>query len=541
MTHAGQQLRGGQLVFLSTLLSAWLGCTAASSLSEVDRDDAGLRTNPGADGGNSDSGTADEPAVEDDAGNDDAGVRSPAQDAGAQPPAVPGGPDESVAADPGPQPFLHPLFTDHMVLQRDALSPVWGWTNPGEDVSVELAGQTFKTQADRFGRWLVRVGPFSANAGPLELKVSGAQSLTLHDVQIGDVWLCSGQSNMVKILKEVIDGPAEVAASANAHIRLFRVDKANLKEPRQTLVQTSSARPKSWLVATPETTANFSAACYFMAKELQQRLQVPIGLITAAWGSTGIESWMSEAALSSFSDFHHDLQALKTQELIPTQPKVTTLYNAMIAPLQPFGLKGVAWYQGEYNSSRGAQYSRLLPALIEDMRRGFRMGLLPFLLVQLPNYINGRSWPFLREAQLHTRRTHPKTGMAVTIDVGNPEPVTDSIHPLNKQAVGYRLAKTALHVAYGQNGVHEGPLYKSSWVENSKIRIALDAVGSGLMVGLKRFDSLEPVKEVLHGTLEGFEIAGADRTTWVAASAHIDPTTNTILVSSPAESQPAAV
>ena len=378
------------------------------------------------------------------------------------------------------------------------------------------------------------------------LEVSGPQTITIQDVQFGDVWLCSGQSNMEFNVAGGLNAAAEIAASANPNLRLFFVKKANLKAPRQTILEPDPKNPSKWQVAGPQTVPGFSAVCYFMARELSKQLKdVPLGLIDSSWGGTSVEWWTSAEALGTVQDFVHPLEMYAGQTVMPNQPVITSLYNGMLAPLLPFGLKGIAWYQGENNGGNGWQYSRLLPVMIDDWRTRFRMGKLPFLNVQLANYNNGHmpmlvetggGWPVLREAQVLTRLSDDKEGMAVIVDVGNP----DDIHPKDKQDVGFRLATSALHVAYGQNNVFEGPLFKSFAVEGNKIRVTFDQTGGGLMVAGKNFATLDPVTEVVGGQLTGFAIAGADKK-WAAATATIDAATKTVVVSAASVTTPVAV
>ncbi len=458
-------------------------------------------------------------------------------------PVIPGGPDESIPADPGVQPFVHPLFTDHMVLQRDAHTPIWGWSAPGDEVTLKIAGETYLATADQYGRWLVRIGPFPADATTHQLEISGPQGVTFEDVKFGDVWLCSGQSNMEFSVNQSLNSAAEIAASANPDLRFFAVQRANLKAPRQTFEKTGSA----WTVVGPATIPNFSAVCYFMVRELQKQLKVPMGMIGSSWGGTNIQSWMSAEKLSTLEDFRKPLDALPALALDPNQPVVTSLYNGMIAPLLPYGLKGIAWYQGESNAGNGLQYSRLMPDMIDDWRTRFRMGKLPFFQVQLANFIAnagapagpidvGSGWALLREAQLATQLADDKVGMAVILDVGDP----NDIHPKDKQDVGLRLAASARHVAYAEDVVHSGPLFKAFTVQAGKVQLSFDQVGTGLMLGTKNGTNTNPVVENAGGVLAGFALAGADQQ-WRAADAVIDAGGQTITVSSNQVATPVAV
>ncbi len=458
-------------------------------------------------------------------------------------PVIPGGPDESIPADAGEQPFVHPLFTDHMVLQRDAHTPVWGWSLPGDMVTVKIAGKSYTVAADQYGRWLVRVGPFPADMQAYQLEISGPQTKTFTDVKFGDVWLCSGQSNMEFAVNNTLNSAAEIAGSANDNLRSFIVKKSSIRAPRQTL----PAGSNKWNVVGPSNIGGFSAVCYFMVRELQKKENVPMGMIGSYWGGTSVEWWTSKEKLATVEDLTKPLAALPDPLPDPNQPTLTSLYNGMIAPLLPYGLKGIAWYQGENNGGAGPQYSRLMPNMIEDFRTRFRMGKLPFLQVQLANFkANGNApagpidinsgWAQLREAQLRTRLADDKGGMAVIIDVGNP----DNVHPTDKQDVGLRLASSALHVAYGLDSVFEGPIYKALTVQGNKATLSFDLVGDGLMIATKDGTTTTLAVENAAGTLSGFAIAGADAM-WKPATAVIDPGGKTVTVQSPDVAAPVAV
>jgi sialate O-acetylesterase len=451
------------------------------------------------------------------------------------------GPDDPIPPDPGvTMPFVHSLFTDHMVLQRDAMTPVWGWSQPGDKITVQIASKTFTATADMYGRWLVRIGPFSAG-GPWTLAISGPKSVTVQDVLFGDVWLCSGQSNMVLPVGQILNGTAEVAASSNPQLRHFTVWEKALKAPRQTLPASAG-----WAVAGPSNTGQLSASCYFFARALQQKLSVPLGIIVSAIGGTWIEAWTAGPALSQIEDFKAAVSAVATGGDTVSNNTVSVLFNGMIAPLVPYAIKGVAWYQGESNADNNSdhatpdQYSWVLPALIADWRKRFNVGSFPFLVVQLPNYLSpqtvpneeGAYWPMLREAQLDTVLNDRNSGLVVTADIGD----SMDLHPRDKQDLGARLASTALQVAYGDASDLSPPVPSSSNVEGGSIRITFDHADGGLMAGSK--NGLNPVQELPGGTLTGFAIAGADRK-WVWANAAIDG--HTVIVSSPQVTSPVAV
>ena len=597
------------------------------------------------------------------------------------------------------KPFLHPLFTDNMVLQRGIPDPVWGWTTPGTLVTVRVAGKGAKAVAGADGKWMVRLPPLPVG-GPYALTVSGPQTVTLNNVLVGDVWICSGQSNMVFGIGAAINGPAEVAAADHPLIRLFTVGNVIATEPRPLLAG-------QWAVCTPQNAGSggwsgFSAVGYFFGRDLQPAIHVPVGLICTAWSGTPAEAWVSRetltAALPEFAPAMTQLDAARA-DLTPYDEKLkawyakndpgtaaswsnaslddaawptmplpgyweqsgvadlanfdglvwfrktfdlpagdagkaatlhlkaddddttwvngtlvgatansgasraypvaagllkptgnvvavrvldtgggggiygdpadlslevpggtnlplagpwhyhvssalaqmpplpqdvannpnfpTVLYNGMISPLLPFGVKGAIWYQGESNAGNAKQYQTLLPTMIGDWRTRFGVGPFPFLVVQLAGYGQTHDqpadtgWVRLREAQLLTSERVPNVGLAVAADIGD----ANDIHPKNKEEVGRRLALAAEAIAYGHKIEYSGPLYQKMTVEGSAIRLHFTHLGGGLVA--KGDDKLT-----------GFSVAGADGH-FVWADAKIDGTT--ILVSSPSVPAPTAV
>ncbi len=607
---------------------------------------------------------------------------------------------------------LPSVFGDGMVLQRDMKLPVWGWAAPGESVVVRLGDAEAKAIADADGRWQVALGPFPAG-GPLELTVQGANTISLKDVLVGDVWICSGQSNMEFGVASAKDAPQEIAAADHPRIRLFTVEKKVSEKPLPDLVG-------KWVPCSRQTVGGFSAVGYFFGRDLQQSLDVPIGLINTSWGGTPAESWTSREALQSdeafkplvdrydaavrdnpaavaeykerlkeweklayfqdpgnkgfgmgWADPAQDAADWKTMDLptfwervglnidgvvwfrrevtipddwagkdlalslgaiddadttyfnnvevghigmdtpnwwqtprnytvpaalvkpgraliavraydqwmsggfggipedmklapkgapvaqamslagpwlykvevsreqptnLPPQPTEpmgagnpwlpSGLYNAMLRPLAPFGIKGAIWYQGESNADRAYQYRKLFPTMIRDWRAAWGQGDFTFLFVLLANYqpvqqkpSEDGGWPELREAQMMTLSL-PKTGVASAIDVGD----AADIHPKDKQTVGQRLALAALAVAYGRNVIASGPTYDRMEVRGDRIVLSFRDIGGGL---------------VPHGeTLNGFAIAGNDKEFhWAKA----EISGNQVIVSSDLEPQPVAV
>jgi sialate O-acetylesterase len=425
-------------------------------------------------------------------------------------------------------PFLHPLFSDNMVLQRGISCPVWGWTTPGAKVTVVIAQHVGTAKAGPDGKWLAHVGPLPVG-GPYRLSVIGPERVVLHDVLVGDVWICSGQSNMQWPLYAVDNAEDEVATANYPKMRLFTVPTVTALQP-QPLVN------GTWSLCTPETIPNFTAVGYFFGRDLHRELGVPIGLINSSWGGTIAETWTSgEALKKSMPDFVPAVEGIEklASEAAPGAPApdgnpnvVTVLYNAMIAPLVPFGIKGAIWYQGESNADRAEQYGRLMPTLIRDWRARFEVGEFPFLIVQLANFMEQDTepkndpWPNLREAQVLTTKRVPNVGLACIIDIG----AAGDIHPRNKQDVGLRLALNALALTYGQDVEYSGPTYSSMKVEGSKVRVKFDHVSGGLVVKGEK--------------LTGFAIAGADGH-FVWADAVVDG--DTVLVSSPEVPNPTTV
>ena len=447
---------------------------------------------------------------------------------------------------------LPSLISDHMVLQRGTPVHIWGNAAPAEAVTVAFRGATRTATADDIGHWSVYLPPSDAG-GPFELTVKGANAITLSDVLVGEVWVDSGQSNMEFALRTAMNGADEVAAADHPRIRQFHVTRAVSPFPQ------AEAAAQAWRVCTPQSAGGFSAVAYFFARDLEAKLGVPVGLIDSYWGGTPIEAWMSLRALSSSAQFmpafalwsdmtaDHTVRAEQRQKKLkdwqdavaraqaegkPRPPALpftdneddswmpAGLYNAMIAPLTAYPIGGVIWYQGETNTTaaRAPLYAAMFETMIRDWRRAWGVGDFPFLFVQLANFKTGAGakWPEIREAQLQTLSV-AKTGMAVTIDIGNP----DNVHPTNKQDVGKRLALAARAVAYGERIEYSGPLPRAAQPEDGAIRVWFDHVASGL--------------EAKDGALKGFQVAGADRR-FVAADTTIDG--SSVLVFSPAVTQP---
>lgn len=438
------------------------------------------------------------------------------------------------------------VISSHMVMQRDVPTCIWGWADPAEQVTVQLGDAKQAATADAQGRWSVKLAPMPAG-GPHKITIAGKNKIELEDVLFGEVWICSGQSNMDMGIKAVNNAQDEIAKANYPNIRLFWVTYKTAAEPVDDInAKWSSCTPES--ISTPGFwSGGFSAVAYFFGRDLHKELNVPVGLIHTAWGGTRIEPWTPREGFSLVPQFADTvkqideatpnfnkavtkaiadteawlpqakaaMQAGKKVASPPEWPKhaldnnvqPTGIYNAMIYPLINYAIRGAIWYQGESNLKDGALYTARMNALIAGWRKVWNQGEFPFYYVQIAPFVYNESaelLPRLWEAQSAAMQI-PNTGMAGTSDIGD----LKDIHPKDKQNVGHRLALWALAKTYGKSKlVHCGPLYKSMAVESGAIRIRFDHVGSGLAARKG-----EP--------LSWFEIAGADKK-FVKAQATID-------------------
>ncbi len=433
---------------------------------------------------------------------------------------------------------LPSIFNNHMVLQRGTTVPVWGTAAANEEVTVTFAGQTKKTAVDKDGNWRVNLDALEASAEGRPLEVTGTNKITFNDVLVGDVWICSGQSNMEWTVNGSLNPQDEVKAAEYPTIRLYDVNGHLLAPAPQKDV------PGGWAVCSPKSIPGFSAVGYFFGRRLNQDSKIPIGLISTNWGGTRIEPWIPPAGFDLVPELKAQGEKSKSYaadtKLGNGDP--SAIYNAMIAPLTPFAIRGSIWYQGESNGGEGVEYFHKMTALVEGWRKVFEQPKdFPhyFYFVQLANFqkdnenpAGGDGWAKVRDAQTRSL-TIPNTGMATIIDIGQ----ANDIHPKNKQDVGERLARWALRDVYGKKDlVVSGPQFKGQKVEDNKIRISFDHVGSGLIVGKK--DGLNPTAEDSTGKLARFAIAGEDKQ-WQWADAKIDG--NTVVVSSDKVAKPVAV
>ena len=443
----------------------------------------------------------------------------------------------------------HAVFSDHMVLQRGREVGVHGQAEPGEKVTVEFAGHTASAQADAAGRWRATLPALEASAEPRDMVVRGTDTVTIRDVLVGDVWLCSGQSNMSISAGHFAREPdvkEDLAKAKLPQVRHFGVVEHFADVPQDDV-------KGEWLVCTPQTAGRFCAVGFYFARDLHAQTEIPIGIIRSAKGSTGIEMWLSQDTLlelpgdekiagqmrESLAAWERDRAAAVQSGKQPgdadfppfpfgekaRKPRCVTLHNGMIAPLAGHAIRGVLWYQGEGNAGDVKalpQYSVRMRALIRDWRRLFAAPELPFFYVQLAAYqkpsddpAGGDSWARMREAQRRCLDV-PHTGMAVTIDIGE----ADDIHPRNKADVGGRLSRLALRDVYGrQDPGAGGPSFRDMKPEGNRLRLFFDGVGTGLMVGRK--EGRSPVVEDAGRPLQRFAVAGADRK-WHWAEATID-------------------
>lgn len=427
---------------------------------------------------------------------------------------------------------LPSCVSDHMVLQRDLAVPIWGWADAGETVTVTMADRSQSTTADGDGRWSVRLKKLSAG-GPHTLRVTGSNTITIDDVLVGEVWVCSGQSNMAMAVRSSANAEEEIASANYPQIRMFTAQRTPAVEPAEDV-------SGSWAVCSPDTVGGFSATAFYFGRKLHGELDVPIGLLHSSWGGTAVEAWTSlpaqrtvdelrpvldawdepaewdeEQALAEYAQkvtaWEQRAERLKQEgKKAPRKPSPPTnpalnqnrpanLFNGMLHPLIPYGIRGAIWYQGERNAKGTAHlYQTQLPTLIADWRSRWGQGEFPFLWVQLPNFktpqtvpVENDPWVIVQEGMFKTLSV-PNTGMAITIDVGEAK----NIHPKNKQAVGLRLATWALAKTYGRSHVPSGPLYKRARFDGPKAILRFDHVGAGLMAK--------------GGKLRGFAIAGDD-------------------------------
>lgn len=404
---------------------------------------------------------------------------------------------------------LPSMFSDNMILQQKTNIPIWGKTTPGNKVKIVTSWnkKEYIAEADENGYWITRIVTPSAG-GPYEIKIIDNQAITLKNVMIGEVWLCSGQSNMEMPLAgwgKINNYEQEIENANYPNIRLFQAEKKTSNYPLSNI----TAADEGWQECSSATIDKFSATAFFFGRELYKNLKTPIGLIHTSWGGTHAEAWTSYESLKLMPDFREKSEQFaqlspnstdsSISEVLKSPHNPTTLYNAMIAPIVPYTIKGAIWYQGESNAAKAYQYRTLFPLMINDWRTKWGTDF-PFYFVQLANFMQTNeeptesSWAELREAQMQTLKLI-NTGMAVTIDIGD----ANDIHPKNKQDVGKRLALLARSGTYGEKRiVAMGPLYDSYIIDNGKIIISFHPSKSKLTTSDRE-------------SLKGFSIAGPDK------------------------------
>ena len=366
------------------------------------------------------------------------------------------------------------MFQSNMVLQREMAAPVFGKAAPGEEVTVAFRGQTKSTRADDQGKWLVRLDPMSAG-GPFEMKISGQNTLHFSNVMVGEVWLCAGQSNMGYSMKKI--GGRNVAAAAEANFPDIRV---------QTMMR---GQVTKWEPLTPEVCLKTSATAYYFGRDLQQALDVPVGLIVSSSPGTAIRYWV-------------DPDTIAADPKLAAQKSVGKWYNELVKPVIPYGIRGAIWYQGESDADGNApEYKNRFLSLLQNYRKAWGQGDFPFLFVQIASFGPKQTdpgapsrWAEVRAAQTEALAL-PNTAMAVTIDIGDPD-----YHPENKWDVGKRLALPALRLVYGRRDVQEysGPTLQSCEKKGGQVFLRFDHASGGL------------VNKAGDDALPGFAVSGAD-------------------------------
>lgn len=459
---------------------------------------------------------------------------------------------------------LPAIIGDNMVLQQKHANPIWGWDTPGTEVQVTFAGQNKSAKAGADGKWTVTLDPVPANAKPAKLAIKGTTAKELANVLVGEVWLCSGQSNMQWSVSQSWDADLEIATAKFPNIRLISVPQVGTQEPQ-------SDFKGAWQSCSPTTVGEFSAVGYYYGRVLHQMLDVPVGLIDNAWGGSAAEAWVRrdllekdarfksmidgwvvrEKDLSStaaklkyekaLADWKTRAAAAKAagkpftergpqapEQILSGQHRPGNLYNGVLLPIIGYGIKGNIWYQGESNASRAWEYAQLFPFMIEHWRNEWKQGDFPFYWVQLADFKPEKTepgdsdWAELRESQTKTQQAIKNGGQAVIIDLGE----ANDIHPKNKRDVAERLARLALARDYGVKLPHRSPEFKAIAFQGDKAQVTLDTFGSSL----RTLD----VSEV-----KGFAICGEDRK-WVWAQAKLAGP-NKVEVSAPGIAKPVAV
>lgn len=443
---------------------------------------------------------------------------------------------------------LPAIIGDNMVLQQQLANPLWGWDAPGTEVTVKFGTQTKTAKADADGRWTVKLDPVPANANPATISIKGTSARELKNVLVGEVWICSGQSNMQWNVSSSWDSDIEIATAKYPKIRLISVPQVGTQDPQQDF-------KGEWKECSPGTVGPFSAVGFFFGRVLHNTLDVPVGLINNAWGGSAAEAWVRRDLLEKDPRFKLLMDNTKKTEAFQTsdaakklyadnlakwqkdadeakkagKPFTTrapqapeawlkgnarpgNIYNGVLLPTIGYGIKGAIWYQGETNAGRAYEYASLFPFMIEDWRTEWKQGDFPFYWVQLADFMAEKtdatqsatsSWAEIRESQTKTQNAIKNGGQAVIIDLGE----ANDIHPKNKRDVAERLARWALVKDYGLKLPYRSPEFKAAAFEGNKATVTLDTFGSSL----RTVDITE---------VKGFVVCGEDKK-WAWADAKI--------------------
>ncbi|HEY1048528.1 MAG TPA: sialate O-acetylesterase [Prosthecobacter sp.] len=443
---------------------------------------------------------------------------------------------------------LPAIIGDNMVLQQQLANPLWGWDAPGTEVTVKFGTQTKTAKAGADGKWTVKLDPVPANANPATISIKGTSARELKNVLVGEVWICSGQSNMQWSVSSSWDSDIEIATAKYPKIRLISVPQVGTQEPQQDF-------KGEWKECAPGNVGPFSAVGFFFGRVLHNTLDVPVGLINNAWGGSAAEAWVRRDLLEKDPRFKllmentKKTEAEKTSEAgkkqydaalaawqkqadeakkagkpfttrAPQAPEAWlkgnarpgNIYNGVLLPTIGYGIKGAIWYQGETNAGRAYEYTSLFPFMIEDWRTEWKQGDFPFYWVQLADYMAEKtdatqsvtsSWAEIRESQTKTQNAVKNGGQAVIIDLGE----SNDIHPKNKRDVAERLARWALVKDYGLKLPYRSPEFKSAAFAGNKATVTLDTFGSSL----RTVDVTE---------VKGFVVCGEDKK-WAWADAKI--------------------
>ena len=420
------------------------------------------------------------------------------------------------------------FFSDNMVLQQKTDAAIWGWATPGKQVQVTTSWnkKKYSTSADGEGKWKLKIATPEAG-GPYSLTVSDGSPVTIKNILIGEVWLCSGQSNMEMPMKGFRDQPIlnsndAIFNSSNPQIRLYTVPRSVQRLPQDT------SKQSLWKPAEPEAVSNFSATAYYFGRLLYEQLRVPIGLVNISYGGSPVEAFMDEATLAAFPEIKIPS---KTDTAKLNNRVATVLYNGMLKPFLGYTIKGCIWYQGETNYERPAQYEKLFPVFVQQVRTQAGQGEFPFYYAQVApfNYAgnygsspqSGINSAYLRDAQRKALSAIPSSGMIVLMDIGE----ENSIHPMNKEAGGKRFAYMALAKTYGRKGFgFESPSYDALIIKDSAVTVKFKNVPNGLTSFGKG--------------LNQFEVAGADKIFYPAKASIVS---TSIVLSSPNVKTPVAV